>query len=125
MKKTAAALLILAPLSLGLTGCVVAIGDHDRDRNGDHVLSDHDRQYENRKYIAKLMLNTTMSTIQTDLGVPDFSESYDKNGEMVQVLFYRTQRVHKDDLTTRDECTPLIFKQQKLMSWGDRALIQL
>lgn len=123
MKKSAIALLILLPLSLSLTGCVVAIGDHDRD--GYSALSDNERQYDNRKYIAKLTLSTAMSTIQTDIGVPDFSETYDKNGETIQVLFYRTQRVHKDDLTTRDECTPLIFKQQKLVSWGDRALGQL
>ena len=113
----------MAPLSLSLTGCVVAIGDHDRD-NG-YVMSDHDRQYENRKQIATLMVNATFSAVQDKMGVPDFNETYDKNGETIQVLFYRTHRVHKDDLSTKDECTPLVFKQNKLVSWGDKALRQL
>ncbi|NRA82841.1 MAG: DUF3192 domain-containing protein [Gammaproteobacteria bacterium] len=123
MKKSLIALLVMAPLSLSLTGCVVAIGDHDRD-NG-YVMSDHDRQYENRKQIATLMVNATFSAVQDKMGVPDFNETYDKNGETIQVLFYRTHRVHKDDLTTKDECTPLVFKQNKLVSWGDKALRQL
>ena len=122
MNKSLIALLVAAPLTLGLTGCVVAIGDHD---DHDLTMSDHNREYHNRKLISQLLINTSYSAVQNQLGVPDFNESYDKNGETIQVLYYRTQRVHKDDLTTKDECTPLLFKQHKLVSWGDRALSQI
>lgn len=122
MNKSLMALLVVAPLTLGLTGCVVAIGDrHDEDG----IMSDHDREYENRKKISQLLVNTSYAMVQNQFGVPDFTETYNKNGETIQVLYYRTQRVHKDGLTTKDECTPLVFKQLKLVSWGDNALGQL
>jgi hypothetical protein len=59
------------------------------------------------------------------MGVADFNESYQKNGEQIQVLFYRTNRLHKDGLTTKDECTPLIFKNNQLVSWGENAYKQI
>lgn len=121
MKKSLIALLVVAPLTLGLSGCVVAIGGHDDDS----AFSDQDREYENRKQISQLLISTSYAAVQSRLGVPDFNETYDKNGETIQVLYYRTQRLHKDGLTTKDECTPLVFKQLKLVSWGDRALSQI
>jgi len=59
------------------------------------------------------------------MGVPDFNETYEKNGETIQVLYYRTQRTKKDGITTKDECTPLIFKQSILSSWGEMAYKQI
>jgi hypothetical protein len=34
-------------------------------------------------------------------------------------LFYRTQRKHSDGETTRDETTPLVFRDNRLIGWGD------
>jgi hypothetical protein len=37
------------------------------------------------------------------------------------VLFYRTHRRDGDGVTTKDECTPLVFKNGLLIGWGDAA----
>ncbi|TRX57066.1 DUF3192 domain-containing protein [Thalassomonas sp. M1454] len=122
MKKTLATLLLIAPLSLGLTGCIIVA---DTDGNG-HIMADHeDREYENRKKISRLELDMGYLEVQDYLGVADFNEVYEKNGETIQVLYYRTNRKHADSMTTKDECTPLVFKAKKLVSWGDSAYQQL
>lgn len=121
MKKTLATLLLIAPLSLGLTGCIIVA-----DGDGGSIMADHeDREYENRKKIARLELDMGYLEVQDYLGVADFNEVYEKNGENVQVLYYRTNRKHADSMTTKDECTPLVFKGKKLVSWGESAYQQL
>lgn len=124
MKKALVALLVMAPLTTALTGCVIAVdGKGDWDANTIH--SSHDAAYENRKNLAELEENMSFSAVKKKMGVPDFNETYEKNGEKIQVLYYRTNRKHADDMTTKDECTPLIFKDKTLVSWGDKALAQL
>ena len=44
-----------------------------------------------------------------------------ENQNAIQVMFYRTQHVRADGLTTQDECTPLLFENEKLIAWGDGA----
>lgn len=106
MKKTILALLVVAPLTLGLTGCVIAVGGED----GHSFKADfEDKEYENRKKIAKIKLNSTLTDVANNMGVADFNESYLEDGKTVNILFYRTHRLHKDDVTTKDECTKLIF----------------
>jgi hypothetical protein len=124
MKKTYLALLIAAPLAFSLTGCVVSVGHGDED--GYSINSDHEnREYSNRKKIANLRFAMSYNDVQNLLGVADFNESYQKGDNHIQVLFYRTQRLHKDGLTTKDECTPLVFKKGELVSWGEQAYAQL
>lgn len=115
MKKTLLALVIVAPLSLSLTGCVIAVdGDHDG-----HVSTNFDdREFENRKKIAGIALNSQYSSVVSQLGVADFTEAYQVNGKEVKVVYYRTQRVHKDGLTTKDECTYLHFEDGVLTDSG-------
>jgi len=36
-----------------------------------------------------------------------------KGDDEYRVLYYRTQRLHADGDTTKDETTPLIFKNEK------------
>ena len=106
MKKSILALLVVAPLTVGLTGCVIAVGGED----GHSFSTDfEDREYENRKKIANLQLNSTLTDVSNSMGVADFNESYLEDGKTVKVLFYRTHRLHKDDLTTKDECSKLVF----------------
>lgn len=122
MKKTVRSLFVILPLSLSLSACVVAVNGEDyQGYRGDF----ESREYENRKHIANLRLEMSYQQIQNILGVADFNESYQKNNEMIQVLFYRTNRQHKDGLTTKDECTPLVFKNGLLVSWGENAYSQL
>ena len=118
MKKTMLALLITAPLAMGLTGCVVAVGGED----GYISSSDYDnREYHNRKQIAKLPLGASYADTYRQLGVADFTENYQKGGDTIQVLFYRTHRTHKDGLTTKDECTYLHFVNGELKDTGNGA----
>lgn len=122
MKKSLIALVVCAPLAMGLTGCVVAI---DGDNDHSSMSNSHDRAQKNREQIATLFPQMSYGDITNRMGVADFNENYTKDGESIHVLFYRTHRVHKDDLTTKDECTPLIFKNGALVSWGESALAQL
>lgn len=117
MKKTILALLIAAPLAMSLSGCVVKINDDGVDHG---FMSDsEDRTYKNRKKISKVQLGTSFMDLQDKLGVADFSETY-KNGEdTIRVLYYRTQRKHKDGLTTKDECTYLHFINGELVETGN------
>lgn len=109
---------IAAALAVTLSGCVIAVG-------GNHELSDDSNwkksQIFNQQQINLFSLNTSAEEVRTLLGTPDFTESFSKDGETVQVLFYRTHHVNSDGKTTKDECTPLIFKQSKLVGWGEKA----
>jgi hypothetical protein len=117
MKKTIIALLIAAPLAMTLSGCVIKINDDGID-NG--FMSDsEDRTYKNRKNISKVQLGASFMDMQEKLGVADFSETYTDDESTVRVLYYRTQRKHKDGLTTKDECTFLQFINGKLVETGN------
>jgi hypothetical protein len=119
MKKSIIALLIAAPLTLSLSGCVIAVGGGDEG----HSMSTSfgDREYENRKKIAKIQLNSRYDDVKNQLGLADFNEKYQMDGKEIKVLFYRTHRVHKDDLTTKDECTYLHFIDGVLLETGNGA----
>lgn len=117
MKKTLIALLIAAPLAMTLSGCVIKINDDGVDHG---FMSDsEDRTYKNRKNISKVQLGASFMDMQEKLGVADFSETFSDGADTVRVLYYRTQRKHKDGLTTKDECTFLEFINGKLVETGN------
>ncbi|MFT6902031.1 MAG: hypothetical protein ACJAXS_002239 [Colwellia sp.] len=119
MRKSIIALLIAVPLTLSLSGCVIAVGGGDEG----HSMSTSfgDREYENRKKIAKIQLNSRYDEVKSQFGLADFNEKYQMDGKEIKVLFYRTHRVHKDDLTTKDECTYLHFVDGALLQTGNGA----
>ena len=117
MKKTILALIIAAPLTMGLSGCVVKIND-DGVEHG-FGSSQEDRSYKNRKKLDSIQLSSSIKDMQDKLGVADFSEVYTVNNQEVRVLYYRTQRKHKDGLTTKDECTYLEFVNGELVQTGN------
>lgn len=106
----------ILPFTLTLGGCIISV---DGENWGHHDWED--REYKNRKLIADLKLESSTQQIQTLLGVPDFSEFHRENTDDVQILFYRTHRNHGDGVTTKDECTPLVFRNNRLVGWGDAA----
>ena len=113
-----AKLFMASVLVVGLSGCVIAVGDnHDSDEDAGWKKA---QQY-NRDQVNKLALDMSADDVRTLLGTPDFTESYTKDGAVVQVLFYRTHHVKSDGVTTKEECTPLVFKQNKLSGWGEKA----
>lgn len=105
---------LVAILSLAATGCVYV--------NGENVGIDdwQKEQRVNRKEISELEIGMTRGAVIDRLGTPADSEAFTHEGEEVRVLFYRTQRKHSDGETSRDETTPLVFKNDLLLGWGDR-----
>lgn len=81
-----------------------------------------DREAFNRVQITKLKLGTTQDEILALLGAPDITEAKElADNKVVQVMFFRTQHVKADGLTTQDECTPLLFEDEQLVAWGEGA----
>jgi hypothetical protein len=105
-------------LSLGLSGCVISV---DGDGDYGHQSGVHNTEQKNRKHISQLQQNVSYDDILNRMGIADFNEFYAKGDDTYQVLYYRTQRVDPDGVTTKDECTPLVFKNSALLGWGETA----
>lgn len=69
-----------------------------------------DREEYNRQFIAKVKLDEfTFEQALVKLGSPDITEARLINDTYFQVMFYRTQHIKSDGITTQDECTFLLF----------------
>ncbi len=78
-----------------------------------------DREAYNRQFIAKLQLEQfTFEQAITQLGSPDITEARKIADDKFQVMFYRTQHVKSDGITTQDECTFLLFVNGVLKEIG-------
>ncbi len=95
-------------------------------KNNPEKLPWDDREEVNREYISSLTLDDKVNTdmIITKLGGPDITEAKQTAEDSFQVLFYRTQHIKSDGITTVDECTPLLFKNNQLIAWGENAYQQ-
>ncbi|MGJ8682837.1 DUF3192 domain-containing protein [Paraglaciecola sp.] len=110
--------LSLLGLSLGLSGCVISIGGE----SAHSYQSDwKNKEHKNRKLIAKLTADVTYESVVNRFGIADFNEFYKVDASTYQVLYYRTQKVDADGITSKEECTPLVFKDGYLHGWGDDA----
>lgn len=116
MNKLAVAALF--GLSLGLSGCVISV---DGDGEYGHHSDWQNKEQKNRKHISRLQQDTSYEQILNRMGIADFNELYTKGEDTYQVLYYRTQRIDGDGVTTKDECTPLVFKNNLLVGWGENA----
>lgn len=127
MNQTLKAALIAIPLSMSLTGCVIVSTDEDtRAEWMEHSKEKWQKvQKENKRKIAQLEVGDSYENVRGTMGTPEFKEAFSSDGKEYQVLFYRTQHMHSDGETTKDECTPLIFSEGKLTSWGDKAYSKL
>ena len=104
---------LITVLLASLGGCISINGTHhwdDKDWK--------DTQETNRKIISELVIGTERSNVLMRLGTPAFSEAFVKDDIEYGVLFYRTHHTESDGETTKDETTPLIFKNDKLIGWG-------
>lgn len=108
--------------SFFLSGCVISVGG-----DGDsHYSSDwQDREVNNRKHISRLESGMSYEDVVRKMGVADFNELHQENESVIRVLFYRTRRIAGDGVTTKDECTPLVFKNGELIGWGDSAYAKI
>ena len=82
-----------------------------------------DRESFNKRYIEKLSLDsqTTLNTVLDYLGSPDLTFAKRDDEQVLQIIFYRTQHITSDGITTMDECTGLLFKNGQLILWGPSA----
>ena len=85
-----------------------------------------DRQAFNKNFINTLSLDqpTLKSYVIQSLGSPDITEAKQVSDINYQVMFYRTQHQTSDGITTKDECTPILFKNGELIAWGTGAYEQ-
>ena len=117
MKK---ALLIAALTAPFLNGCVIAVSDGEADTHWAGSSSSWQKQHKNnREVISNLALDTSYQTVLNKLNTPSFSELLKQGDDVYQVLFYATHSIHSDGKITKDECTPLVFKNDKLIGVGD------
>lgn len=119
--KFAINFLLAAMLAISLSGCIVWGGDHGNWHDDDW----RHQQKENRELISTLELQTERSRVLMKLGAPNFSEAFSRNGDEYRVLYYRTQHRHSDGETTLDETTPLVFRNDRLIGWGEESLASL
>ncbi|WP_416305685.1 DUF3192 domain-containing protein [Neptunicella sp. SCSIO 80796] len=116
MKKSLLVAALALPLTL--TGCVVSVDGRD----GDDWHSDwQDIEHQNRDKLTRLESGMTVNAVRKIMGVADFNELYQQQGNDIQVLFYRTQRKESDGVTSKDECTPIVFKNGTLIGLGETA----
>lgn len=115
--KTARQFVLLGVAVAMLSGCVIKVDTDDWE--GDNWRHRQDR---NERTISRLELGRDVNSVKDELGKPDFTESFIRNGDEYIVLFYRTRRMDGDGRTTRDETTPLVFVGGELVGWGDSAI---
>ncbi len=108
-----ARLFAIAIVTSSLSGCIIIGGEHGWD-SGDWK----DEQNRNREMISQLEIGADRMDVLDRMGSPNFSEAYTREDDEYRVLFYRTQRRHSDGDTTRDETTPLVFRNDVLIGWG-------
>lgn len=127
MNQTLKAALIAIPLSMSLTGCVIV--STDEDTRAEWMENSQEKwqkvQKENKRKIAQLEVGDKYDSVRSTMGTPEFTEALTEDGKEYQILFYRTRHKHSDGETTKDECTPLIFVDGALLSWGDKAYSKL
>ena len=120
MKK----LLLIAVLSTPLlSGCIVAVSDGEAAHSwGESNWKK--QQKTNRDTIATLKNGTEYKTVLQQFDTPDFTELVNKGESVYQVLYFATNHKHSDGKVTKDECTPLVFKDGKLVGYGESAVAE-
>jgi len=117
-------LAILAVSLLALAGCSIHVKGKDGADGRDGRLVQIER--DNRLALESLRPGMGLREVQ---GVmphePDFSEALTVDGASYRALFYRTQRVARDGAITRDETTPLVFRNGELTGWGETVWSEL
>lgn len=118
--KTFIKILSVAAILTSLSGCVVAVGNGENDRD-DYDSNWQKTQQANLSFINNLRIGATAESVRASLGAPAFVETFQRQGDTVEVLFYRTNHKRSDGETSKDECTPLVFKRGQLVGWGEKA----
>lgn len=115
MNKKVISRILLALAAYGIfVALVVTFYDDSPDK-----MEWKDREAYNRQFIAKVKLEEfTFDQAIEQLGSPDITEAKTVQNTKYQVMFYRTQHVKSDGITTQDECTFLLFVNGVLKEIG-------
>lgn len=112
--------IVLAGLLVtALAGCAVTVND---GAGAGHESDWRERQENNRDEIARLEIGMSLAEVRERLGRPDITEAFMRDGTEFRIYHYRTQHRRGDGKTTRDETTPLVFRDGRLEGWGDTLL---
>jgi len=125
MKKILLVSALSAPL---LSGCIVAVSDGEVEHEWAANYSSEGWQSlhrKNRKTISNLELGDDYNQVLGLFNTPDFTELVKKDENVFKVIYFATNSKHSDGKTTKDECTPLVFENNKLIGFGETALQQL
>lgn len=109
---------LLAIWALMLTGCIIIDGDHDWHKDDQW----REQQIHNVKTMSRLELDSDRASVIEVLGDPDFSEALIHEDDHYYILYYRTHRMESDGETTKDETTPLVFQNDRLIGWGNNSM---
>ena len=71
-----------------------------------------------KQEVIIIMGSESYSIGGAQINKPFRSSMYNKNGDMIEILFYYTELRQSDGKITDDELTPLVFINGKLDSWG-------
>jgi len=113
-KKIISRILLALTVYAIFVGLVVTFYDDSPDK-----MKWDDREEYNRQFIAKIKLDAfTFEQALSQLGSPDITEARTVDDAYYQVMFYRTQHVKSDGITTQDECTFLLFINGSLKEIG-------
>ena len=75
---------------------------------------------KNKKGLMTLVMGMNKTEVMSVMGEPEIYESYlNLNGKQIDILFYYTQRKRNDGNYTKDECTPVVIENGKLVGFGD------
>ncbi|MBB1438712.1 DUF3192 domain-containing protein [Shewanella sp. SG41-4] len=77
-----------------------------------------DRQAFNLQKMSEVSFGQSLDEIRTLLGSADFVEAKTGIDGQYQVMYYRTHHIKSDGETTKEECTPLLFRDNLLIAWG-------
>jgi len=76
---------------------------------------------KNNENLMGLQVGMVQADVVKIMGTPAASESYEAvGGERVGILYYQTEERNVTVLSAKEECTPLVFINGKLVGWGDR-----
>lgn len=75
---------------------------------------------KNNDALLNLDMGMSKQQVVEVMGKPDLNEAYESlYGKSVVIYFYYTQRKWSDGNVTKDETTPVVFENGKLIGWGD------
>jgi len=119
MNKKVLSLVAIALIAYGIFVALVVTFYDDSPTN----MQWEDREAFNKQYVSKLKIDQlTFNQVILDLGSPDITEAKKVMSDQYQLMYYRTQHVKSDGITTEEECTALLFKNDVLNAIGHSAV---